>query len=672
MTDTANPHDPCTDDAARRSRGWPGGGRAVLLALVLAAAALVGCGSDVSFKAPPYTPPDPSECNVYAWEPGRGDISSWPSMELLAPDPSTKTGYRVAASRDAFPDAMQQYGSFASVLYDDMAKLDGFATNGGAFLGFTGELDPGQLGRYQGVPRPRAGAGIVVMPEHAPPYLAEVSLTTTADRKTLIVQQMRPLPSGTRVAVYVTKSLALATGGCIAPSKGMHDLLYVDPDTMAAVHALETLGIVRSAESMVAVQPYVTQSATEDGVAVAAYVASRDPSELALRDIECDPPGDTYRHCTAKLTSGDFLNDAGEIDVDPSDVQPHATWDLIVHSFLPVGAGPGPYPTVLFGHGLGGSALSHGSQFASKLAPAGFATVAVSAMQHGDHPSNAGHEGEGGVESTLRFFGIDVAGPTVHVLKLRANFEQSVYDRLYVTRALEQGPDLDGDGVPDVDPSKLAYAGVSLGGIMGSEQLALSDAFTAGVLIVPGGRLLSLVQEPDNSFYPLIHTLFSSRSQSEIDRMFVVAQAALDGGDAATWGAHIVRDRLVPGARTPSVLAGIALDDDTVANVSNYALMRAIDLPAVGLYLRPQPGLAAAPPAPIAGNLGRGVTGGFIQFDLEGDGMGGTRHVDHGSTAGSDVGLAAWTEFLTTAFEGQPPTIIDPYVTLQVPHSGAP
>src|SRR5260370_28448116 len=47
--------------------------------------------------------------------------------------------------------------------------------------------------------------------------------------------------------------------------------------------------------------------------------------------------------------------------------------------------------------------------------------------------------------------------------------------------------DMDGDGKPDIDPSRIYYWGTSFGGGLGPQLLALEPRVRAGVFSYPGG-----------------------------------------------------------------------------------------------------------------------------------------------------------------------------------------
>ncbi len=268
--------------------------------------------------------------------------------------------------------------------------------------------------------------------------------------------------------------------------------------------------------------------------------------------------------------------------------------------FLPLSGTP-PYPTILFGHGLG-SGREQGADLAELAAPMGIATVAIPALMHGEHPTNP-DPGASTLIVVTNFFAIgdDLETRAIYALRLRDNFRQSTYDKLQLTRILTSSPDVDGDGSADLDGTRLAYLGASLGGIMGPELLALTDAYHAGLLAVPGARVVSIIS--DSSLFGTLIVLLRPRGTTagDVDRFFPIMQTVVDRGDSGSYAGHVLRDRLRgdPSATPPSIVEGVALDDDTVPNPSNYALARALDIPIAPVVLRSVPGLVELTTTPI-------------------------------------------------------------------------
>jgi hypothetical protein len=68
-----------------------------------------------------------------------------------------------------------------------------------------------------------------------------------------------------------------------------------------------------------------------------------------------------------------------------------------------------------------------------------------------------------------------------------------VADLMQLVRVIEIGMDSDGDGVSDLNPSRIYYFGQSFGGMYGAAFLAVEPDVRVGVLNVPGGARTSRV-----------------------------------------------------------------------------------------------------------------------------------------------------------------------------------
>ncbi len=123
----------------------------------------------------------------------------------------------------------------------------------------------------------------------------------------------------------------------------------------------------------------------------------------------------------------------------------------------------------------------------------------------------------------------------------------------------------------------------------------------------------------------------------------------------------------------PSALLGVVLDDDTVPNVCNYTLARAMGVSIVPPVLRAAPGLAATGAAPVAGNFAMGrATGALLQFDVVAGNGGASVRATHSNVGASDVGAEAWLHFLSTHWARGLAEVADPYVALGRAHAPTP
>ncbi|MFW6050210.1 MAG: hypothetical protein ACODAU_03490 [Myxococcota bacterium] len=640
--------------------GWP-----VWVAVAVAA----GCGDDAG--PVPYEPP-PEGCVVAQWDPEDGEITRWPEPDLLVDDPDTGTGWRLHVDPVRYAATVEAAERFQNIFTEELSDLDGFGVNSQAFFRFSAPLDPALVPSDEGsaVPSPDLGLGLLVL-RPGEPRLMPFLLRTTDEDATAMMVPMRPLPEQATVVAFATKALDAAAGGCVWPSEAYHRRIHGDdPDVSQAIEVLASWGVIADAHDLVALSPFPTQTITDDSVAIADDIAGR--SFDLDGDVVCvEEPEREWRACEGAFLAADYRGPDAVIRRLPGDpVVPSGTYRIPFTAWLPLeGVGSPPYETLVFGHGLGGDRYQ-ARRLAEFAAPLGMATVAIDAVQHGEHPTVPEEAETDTLATVLRFFAADLdsSDTLISALVLRDHWRQSTYDKLQLTRLLRDGVDLDGDAAPDLDPARLAYLGVSLGGIMGSELAALTDAYEAVLLVVPGGRVSSIVSESE-TFGPLVGLLAPGRPPGDIQRFFPVLQTILDRGDSASYGPHVLGDRLTGSAVPPSVLLGVVLDDDTVPNVSNYALARAIDVPVVPPVLRPYPGMVTGDTPPVAGNVAGGAaTAGLLQFDTVGDGMGGVELATHSNVGDSDVGSRAWLEFLMGHWDDGMALIVDPYELEGVEH----
>ncbi len=632
-------------------------------------------GAPPGDAAPPPDAASSGNCPVaFQYDPLAGQrLETFPDDYYTRPDARSPTGLRVDLSAQRAPWVSSTVGNYASV-FDQLSTLDGWGTTAGIILRFSGPVAlPPEGGRpaIRLVQLAPAAGGLNGATGAAVDIPFEVQ--TTDDGATLILWPMVPLAPATRHGVIVTTALTAADGDCVGGADVLHRVMTQPADTLppelaplAARYAALLTQTDSAADDVVGATVFTTQSIVEDSVAVAADITRREFTWSTPPVCSPAAPGDLFRVCDGAFVAGNYLGPDGRVAGDT----PQMPYTLPVRIWLPNDA-PRPYPVVIFGHGLG-SDRSQAGALAEFAAPMGIATVAIDAPSHGDHPTAVA------ATDLLRigaFFGIDFQAQTLDALVLRDHWREATYDKLQLIRLLTQQPFVDsgnpaGDGSPDLDTRHLAYLGVSLGGIMGSELLALSPDVGLGVLSVPGGRVASIISDAP-MFALLVRAMTPPHTPpGEVARFFPVLQTAIERGDSANYAPYVLKNRL-PGAgeRAPNLLFDMAIDDQIVPNVCNRALARALGVPQVAPALQTVGVIPEAPAAPFSGNLNEGrTTAGLFQFDRV------TEHAGeapvkaaHDNLAKSVEGILQATHFLETWISGGPPELVDPYVVLGTP-----
>lgn len=167
-------------------------------------------------------------------------------------------------------------------------------------------------------------------------------------------------------------------------------------------------------------------------------------------------------------------------------------------------------------------------------------------------------------------------------LVTRDNLRQAAVDLLSLARSLPS-LDLDGDGTPDVDPTRIHFIGHSLGGIVGTPFLAAASGaeVRTGELANAGGGIAQTIFDSP-AFGPRIRAGLAAQGITEGSTLYAQfirdAQTVVDAGDPLTYveAAKAARPTLlfqvVGGGTLPN---GTASPSDQV--VGNCSTRRLID-----------------------------------------------------------------------------------------------
>jgi hypothetical protein len=306
--------------------------------------------------------------------------------------------------------------------------------------------------------------------------------------------------------------------------------------------------------------------------------------------------------------------------------------DLFFNLFIPAGTRPSNgWPVAIFGHGFGDNKQGAPFAVASTLAHNGIATIAINVVGHGFGPNSTLTVNQGTTAVTFpeggRGFDQDgngqiasTEGSSTFVLSpqgtigSRDALQQTAADLMQVVRAIQGGIDATGDGLQDLDPSRIYYFGQSFGGIYGAIFLGIESDVHAGVLNVPGGSIIDIVRLSP-SFQLLLTQALSVRIPSLLNAgppLFfndnnplrnlpplvnnvpgaIAIQTVEDdsrwlgqAGDPVAW-APFIRKSPIPGDLAKSVIVQFARGDKTVPNPTATALIRSGDLSDRAIFFR--------------------------------------------------------------------------------------
>jgi Bacterial Ig-like domain len=196
---------------------------------------------------------------------------------------------------------------------------------------------------------------------------------------------------------------------------------------------------------------------------------------------------------------------------------------MYVNFFLP--AGPQPeagWPVVIFGLGGGDYKDEEVYLYAAAFAAHGMATACINVNGQGYGPlsyltvtlkdgasvrfpsggRSTDVDGDGVIKDNE---GIQTVSSAYRSLGARDTIRQTVIDYLQLAREIQVGVDVDGDGRPDLDPSRITYYGMSFGGgALGPTFMAVESDMRYGALGSAGGL---------NSRWDILRLRPSARSQ---------------------------------------------------------------------------------------------------------------------------------------------------------------
>lgn len=586
---------------------------------------------------------DPCTGPQHLWSAGdpTGPVHQFPDDAWTVADSSSPTGLRVNLPQsvlDAVPEAMA--GMVAPV-----NERSGAGRLGAILMEFDGQL--GEI--PQSAEQSLEDAGLMLVDlETGERQAYQAHLWNGAT--VLEVQPLAPLAPGHRHAVVLTRDHSSATGRCIVPDAELSALLEgegTEPGTATYSTLPEELGL----------EPWEISAATvfttQDSLAGLAEIGA----QAAARTLDWEEAPTCEPYESGRLCRGSFRADDHRIAGGLLSPDIQGTHLLQVNVYLPDRGDPAPF--FLYGHGLGSSRSGGGWAF-RRTADLGFAVLSVDALEHGDHPTAA----DASDSDATAFLGITLSPLGMDGQALLHNFLQTNLERLQAVALLMAHPDVDGDGIDDLDTGRFAYVGVSLGGLLGAGFMAQSDQVQAAAIPLAGGHLATFAQE--NEFMAILTSGVQNELATDADyrRVLSMAQTALDPADPAVWAAHVRSERL-DSSTPPHLLMPVSTWDTVVPVTAGEYMARGLDLPLLQPQVHPVSGLRTGPSAPVSANED-GLTAGLFQFDRATD-DGEVIPSSHGELIGLEEGQLQLRHYLQTWEQTGVPEVLDPYAELGTP-----
>ncbi|MEE2644969.1 MAG: hypothetical protein VYD19_08555 [Myxococcota bacterium] len=640
--------------------------------------------SRVEMGRPEAEPPPPSCGEEIFLRDEVGAPSAFPSDRYLVADPESVTGYRIELSSEW----IETHPDFVKAIYHSLNGENGWGINGGLVLRADSPLVDFPEGRIEPGDEAKVRLLMLDQPERATDewvsvevddeiFPREVPLESTLfdEGRGLILRPLRPLKPTTRYGLVIQRAYVDEGGPCLLPSPAVAaHLAGFESDPRVSVNEESEARLVEGTQRLLEVSAlpsswvgttliFTTQAAQYSSREVAALI--REEGASWAGELDCQEALSAgRRRCARIFLSRDFRVDEelprpkyGAETPYGEELQP-----IPVSFWLPDEERfPPPWPLILFGHGVGGD-VDNALYFAEELKNVGAVIAAIPAQRHVGHPNTL--EGSD-VVRVLDFFAIDQRGGiSLKPLKARDNFRQSTYDKLQLIELLSRTPSLGGD-VGALDPSRFAYYGLSLGGIMGVELLALEPRLRSALLTVAGGRLSAVITEGNiiGPFSTLLQNLVGG--ESEFDALIPIVQSLLDVADPNSYAPFVLQGRLPEVDQgPPHLLFQMAMNDEVVPNSANFALVRALQVPHLTPERGPEP-LAPDGLLPARANL-NGISAGLFQFDRVLARSGPVPSAHNNVPFASEATLQS-AHFFLTWLSDETPEIRDPYEALGIP-----
>lgn len=576
--------------------------------LVLAVTTLAACGGDGNSSG------IPDACNPLG---GDGCMLPYPSMAYVTVDGSTQTGFRLDIPREAMPVNVD--GVPVDPAWHN--RWDGYSLVGPMLAMFPNGVSADGLPGWRDPEASLAADSPIVLVDigtgERAAFFAEVDQNQSdVTKRALIIRPLERLHAKAHYAVGIKTTVKDASGAPLVASAGFaalrdgQDFSHPKFAALAAraptmFEALASAGAGK--DELVLAWDFVTASdeflrSNLTAMREAALPAIGDKgAKLTFTATAQDNLPTTYKRFLGTYQAPNFLTN-GEEDVSilrrSSDGAPLAMGlrDANFAAIIPkcVETQPLPRPTIVFGHGLFGSAEGYlADDFVLDLAnDKCFIIVA------GDW-----------IGLTERQ--IPLAPLAINDLnrgrQITEKLAQSVIDFIAlesITRGpLAESPEFQFNGAAVIDPEKTYYVGGSLGGIMGNVLMAYDPNLTRGVLAVPGGNW-SLLLERSAAWALLMGAAQGAYEDPAVYQLNLALGLGmgLEPYDPITTAAHVIKDPLF-GQDPKSILMWYAIGDSLVTNISTEMTAREMGIPLVTPAVR-----EAWKLTPMAGPLPSGIT----------------------------------------------------------------
>lgn len=420
---------------------------------------------------------------------------------------------------------------------------------------------------------------------------------------TLLVRPQVAVPYGHQVAVVVTNDAMTRPERFDRLIRGEYDTPWTE-HYQAIVDQVDALGI--PAETIALAWDYPVGDGTQP--TRSAVAQSTPPGGLRFNfvkeaDLGDATPPSIWRQGEGTFDVVAFVASDGNLDMDPDtgDVAPTGTETANIAIAIPHSVKDAPansVPVVVYGHGLLSTASADIYARDGDWAPLELANELGMIVVATDW---------GGLDGNDFLVSIGVANDlgkfpnlAAHMVQGQAN-HQAMLDLVRDGTLGANDTLLGAQGQELIDPGRVYYWGVSMGGILGGVAMAQEGAdYEAGVFHVGGSSWSSLLER--SSAWTQFEMLVTLAVESPADRQLFYSASQLfwDPVDPISYVGDL-QDELI--------LLQESVNDDTVHNMTTRMYARSLGIPQLDPSAYAVPGMATEPADLPAGSSA------YVQFD---------------------------------------------------------
>ncbi|MFO0602011.1 MAG: hypothetical protein U0324_02500 [Polyangiales bacterium] len=519
-------------------------------------------------------------------------LPPFPSDFLTRADPSTPTGRRLALPRGAL---MTPPGTTPI----DMApfnRADGWPTSMPVLVHLGAALREADLTDIRHPERSVAADNPIALFDVASgrrvPFLAEMDANARDPaRAALIVRPLEPLAFGARHVVVIRRAVRTTAGAEPAASPGFVALRdrtpssdprieaarprYEEIFTFLAAQGFARADVLLAWDYTTASRAHVLNPILSMREEVFRRAGSSDGIPFTVARVAENPNARTARIVYGTFTPPNFLraDNSLEFAADGRAVAQEPPRSYPFTMVIPARArsASGPLPLAVFGHGVFGRGEDYlagdiGRDLLQPLADElGVVLVATDWI------------GLSGDDLSLL---VSQVVPNINRITLVTDrLLQSLVNNLALTEiataALARDPMVRVNAGALIDPMRVYYYGVSLGGIQGSSLFSVSRHISRGVVSVPGASWSNLL--PRSTVYGPIKTFVDARYPDPLlqAQFLGLLQVRFDHTDGINLARLAFRDPLPDAPRDRRLVLQEAIGDCQVPNLTTRMLARA-------------------------------------------------------------------------------------------------